>query len=70
MDTKLATVNGALAPTDPMVAEIVAEPTERPVASPVDGPTVATDGVSEVQLAAVVTFCVVPSEYVPVAVSC
>ena len=58
----MTTDNGAVAVSDPSVAEIVALPTDTPVASPVDGPMVATAGVSEVQLAAAVTFCVVPSE--------
>ena len=62
IDTTVTTDNGAVAVIDPIVAEIVAEPAETPVASPVDGPMLATEGVSEVQLAAVVTFCVVPSE--------
>jgi hypothetical protein len=53
-----------------MVAQIVAEPADTPIARPVVGRIVATIGVSELQVAAVVTFCVVPSEYVPVAVSC
>jgi hypothetical protein len=62
IDTNATTDNGVVAVIDPIVAEIVAEPADTPVASPVDGPMVAADGVSEVQLAAVVTFCVVPSE--------
>ena len=66
----MVTDNGAVPVIDPTVAEIVAVPIDTPVARPVAGPIVATDGVSEVQLAAVVTLCVLPSEYVPVLVSC
>ena len=48
----------------------MAEPMATPVKSPVVGPTVATLGVSEFQVAAVVTSCVLPSENDPVALSC
>jgi hypothetical protein len=70
-DIKVAlTDNGTLPEIDPMVAEIVAEPSAAPVRSPVVGPIVATAGVSEVQVATVVTFWVLPSEKVPAAISC
>src|SRR5271169_6444430 len=64
------TDSGAVPTIDPIVAEIVAEPVDTPVRRPVVGPIVAKDNVSEAQLARVVTVCVLPSEYVPVALSC
>src|SRR5262245_15474196 len=63
------TVSVVLPLTDPEVAEIVVVPPATPVASP-DALTVATDGVDEAQVTCAVRSCVVPSEYVPVAVSC
>ena len=56
------TESGTFPVTDPIVAEMLADPPNIPVESPVVGPTVATVGVSELQAAAVVTFCVLPSE--------
>ncbi len=65
----VTTDTDAVALTDPMAADMLAEPSDTPDTRPVVGPTVAMDGVPEVQLAAVVTFCMLPSEKVPVAVS-
>ena len=62
--------SGADAVTEPMAAVIVVDPRATPVMMPVVGPTVAMDVALELQLALVDTFIVVPSEYVPVAVSC
>ena len=63
------TDSGVLAGSGPIVAEIVVEPSDTPVISPVVGPTVATDGVLDAHTAMVVTLAVVASEYVPVATS-
>jgi hypothetical protein len=68
--TPVTTFSGTVALTDPIVAEIVVDPSETPVVRPVVGPTVAMDGVPDAQLATLVTIAIVPSEYVPVAVSC
>jgi hypothetical protein len=48
----------------------VLDPSETPVVRPVLWLTVATDVALEVQMAAFVTLAVVPSEYIPAAVSC
>jgi hypothetical protein len=62
MDCSAGTDNEALAVVEPIVAEIVVVPADTPATSPVEGPTVATDGVLEVQWARVVTSCMLPSE--------
>lgn len=59
-----------VAVTEPMDAVRVEEPSDTPVERPVVGPTVATAGVLDVHVAEFVTFAVVPSEYVPLAVNC
>jgi hypothetical protein len=56
------TDRGAVPVTDPMLAEIVAEPVNTPVARPDVGLTVTSDGVPEVHAAAVVTILVLVSE--------
>jgi hypothetical protein len=48
--------------TDPTVAVIIVEPIDTQLASPVVGPTVATDGVPDIQFARFVTLLLVPSE--------
>jgi len=63
-------VINAVSVVEPIMAEIAVDPSDTPVTKPVVGPTVATEEESDVQLATLVTFTVVPSEYVPVAVSC
>ena len=55
-------VRDKLPVTDPTIAVIVVEPTDAQLASPVVGPTVATAGVLDVQVAWFVTLFVVPSE--------
>ncbi len=62
--------SGIVAATDPIAAEIVVGPSDMPAVNPEVGSTVATDGVPDVHVARVVTFPVVASEYVPVAVNC
>ena len=52
------------------VAVMVVVPVATPVARPVLAPTVATDVLDEVQVTSMLISWVVPSEYVPVAVSC
>jgi hypothetical protein len=57
----------------PEVAVIVVEPAATEVASPLEPAALliaATPAVDELQVTAVVRFCVVPSENVPVAVNC
>jgi hypothetical protein len=54
---------------EPEIAKMLALPAATPVASP-DVAIVATAGVSEFQVTEAVRFCVLPSEYVPVAVNC
>ena len=63
------TDSGTVPMTGPIAADIETGPNDTPVARPVVGPTVAMAGDPDVQIAVVVTFCVVPSEYVPIAVS-
>jgi hypothetical protein len=60
--------SAAVEVTVPIVAEIVVDPSATPVATPVVGPTVAI-GELDVQVAIFVTFVVVESEYVAVAVN-
>ena len=55
-------VRDKLPSTDPTVAVIVVDPADTQLASPVVGPTVATAGVLDVQVAWFVTLFVVPSE--------
>jgi len=70
-DQELAMIASGTEPlTGPSAAEMIVEPIGIPVATPVVGPTDVTDGLAEVQIAELVTFAVVPSEYVPVAFSC
>jgi hypothetical protein len=58
----VTTERGTVPVTDPMAAEIWAEPSATLVTKPVVGPTVAMDNESEVQLATLVAVCMVPSE--------
>ena len=51
-----------IAVTDPIEAVMVEDPRETPVARPVVGPTVATDDVLDVHVAAFVLSAVLPSE--------
>ena len=55
--------------TLPSVTVIVVVPAETPVANP-PALIVATPGLPEFHVTWLVTFCVLPSEYVPVAVNC
>ena len=68
--TPVTMVSDTVALTDPIVAEIVVAPSDTPFARPVVGPTVATDCAADDHVATLVTFAVVASEYVPVAVNC
>src|SRR5689334_11449663 len=68
--TAVVTVSVVLPLTAPTVALIVVVPTPWLLARPVVGLTVATFVAVEAQVAWLVTFCVVVSEYVPVAVNC
>jgi len=61
--------NAAVELTVPIVAVMVVDPSATPVAMPVVGPTVAIDGVLDIQFEMLVTFAVVASENVPVAVN-
>jgi hypothetical protein len=75
MDTSVAAVTVSVVDPDmlPSVAVIVVEPGVSDVARPLEPPAllmVATPAVNEFQVTDVVRFCVVPSEYVPVAVNC
>ena len=63
------TVNTVLPATLETVAETVEMPPETPVAKP-EALTVATAVADELHAAELVRFCVLPSEYVPVAVNC
>jgi hypothetical protein len=75
MDTSVAAVTVSVVDPDlpPNVAVIVVEPAVTDVARPLEPDAllmVATPAVNEFQVTDVVRFCVVPSEYVPVAVNC
>jgi hypothetical protein len=67
--TGCPTLSVAVAVIDPELAAMVALPTPVPVAIPVLA-TVAVLFEEELQLTPLVTFCVLPSLYVPVAVNC
>jgi hypothetical protein len=54
----------------PCLAEMVVAPAETAVAKPDEALIVAMAGTDDVQPTCVVMFCVLPSEYVPVAVNC
>src|SRR5579863_2245667 len=56
--------------TEPTLAEIVLEPCDTPVTTPIAATTIATAGLPDDQVAILVTLAVVPSENVPVAASC
>jgi hypothetical protein len=55
--------------TAPIVAVIVIDPSATPVAMPIVGPTVAIKGALDVQSEMFVTFAIVESENLPVAVN-
>jgi len=63
------TLRLAVAVMDPDVAVMVAPPMPAPAANPL-APIVATVVADELQLTALVTSCVLPSVYVPVAANC
>ncbi len=65
-----STVSVALPLTPPSVAEMVVVPTATAVARPVVAPIVAAATFVDAHATCVVTFCVEPSEYVPVAMNC
>jgi hypothetical protein len=67
--TGCPTLSAAVPTIDPQLALTVVVPTPVPVANPVPA-TLATPLADELQLTPPVTFCVLPSLYVPVAVNC
>lgn len=71
MDTNCAgvIVSGVDAAMEPEVADMFAFPAAIPLARPVEE-IIATAGASELHVTDAVRFCVLPSEYVPVAVNC